>query len=269
MIHVRVLLALLLCFPALAVDRRALLISAARPVASAGGGSFSYDSQVYDGSSWIKHAGALTGISDGKQGTVSIWFRVTGGNGTTRLLFSASDANDLDPTVVLVQLNTENRVQVTLRNNAGTALLNTITASTGFTSATNWYHLFASWNLADGSHQLYIDGANDDNPQMTQVDDTLGYSTANSVAYFFGGTTGNNYVFTGKISLPWFATTYIASPSDFRNGTHPADLGTSGVVGGVTPLIYLRTPLDAHSNSGTGGDFVDGAGTITYDSDAP
>ncbi len=195
----------------------------------------------------------LSGNADGKEGTVSIWTRFDGGDGSVLIqLGSAGGTFGL-----FKQTNDTFRLQGA--NVAAVTILRIISDST-YTSASGWLHYLASWDLGNGLANIYINGAEDLEAAPTLTNDTINYTTSN----FFINTNGAGAFHNGAIAELWFDLNFldISVEANRRLFTDragfPINLGATGEkVTGTAPIIYMHTRANnAGINSGTGGDFV-------------
>ena len=213
----------------------------------------------YDGTNDYATRGAvLTGSADGKQGTVSIWHRIDGGDGAVRVLLG--DATTVGGATARIGLyfNTDNKLYVDAYNAAGVLImrLGTVTA---YTAGATWRHFIYSWDLTSvGKRHLYVTDVSDI-AAPTYTNDTIDYTTADfSVgALASGGSKAN-----GCISELFFHPTYIdlsveANRRKFITATgKPAFLGANGSLPlGVQPLLYAPDGNPV-TNRGSGGNFT-------------
>jgi len=213
---------------------------------------------TFDGTNdYLTRGGNLTGIADGKAGTISFWFR-RGATADTYMLTSAE-------TTVLrfAAMFQSSKVTVYGRNAAASDILNLRTVNT-FGISPIWHHAIASWNLATGAGYLYIDNVSDLEASPTLTDDTLdlAYSTGE---WAIGANTNGGQKMTGDLADLWFHTTYIdlsiaANRAKFidQNTLRPVPLGAKGELPtGSQPLLYLgRDYANFHTNLGSGGAFT-------------
>lgn len=215
-----------------------------------------------DGSNdWLSRTSALSGLSDGKKGTVETWFRLDGGNAATRRICAIAAASIR----FHASLNTGNAFIVQGVNSGGSTILDLRSVLTTFTAAAAWRHVVCSWDLADANKRhVYVDAAASLNA-VTYTSGDIVYSAANvGVAADQAGTNK----FTGALGRVFFHADYIdlsvaANLALFRTPDgRPADLGDDGSKPfGVAPALFMRSAGSiAGANSGGGGDFtVNGA----------
>ena len=229
---------------------------------AAAAAAFTCDAADFDGTNdWMTRGADLTGIEDSKLGTVSIWFRLDGGDSAARRLFSCN----LTSAAAGFFINREstNRLRIVGRTSAGTTILDMVTTPTYIAGAT-WYNLLASWDMAAASH-LYVNDAAPALTTNTRTDGTIDYTKGN---VGIGARVDGAEKFNGCLAEVFFHTTYIdlsveANRRKFITaGLKPVDLGADGSTPlGVQPLVYQRIAdgglaASFATNLGSGGDFT-------------
>ena len=203
---------------------------------------FLCDGADFDGTNdYLGQDAVPTGLTDGKQGTISFWFRMDAGDSATQRIFNGgttAGANRL-----IVNRQDSNVIRIQGNNAAGTTIL-LIESTTTVLAGSGWHHLAASWDLAvPGSGQLYLDGVSD-YAETTYTDDTIEYAMA-TPRYRVGAALGAGNKLNGALAEFWFNDTRVdlsASLTAFRktNGT-PEDVGADGSTPtGAAPVIYLH-----------------------------
>lgn len=230
--------------------------SAAAGSAYSGINPYAYD---YDGTNDYATRGAnLTGAADGKQGTFSFWFRVDGGAGTRRTIFSTW----MGTAFVQFELNTSNKF-VVFGDTGGATQLSLITAGTFAADGATWHHAMVSYDLATpGARHVYIDGVSD-LVQLVFNNATLDYTTGNAAVGALP--TDGSLKWNGALSEIYGhmgVSAYIdlsveANRRKFITAQgKPAFLGTNGEIPlGVQPLLYAPTGNPV-TNAGSGGNFT-------------
>lgn len=222
----------------------------------------------FDGTNdWLARGADLTGISDGKEGTFSLWFNLSSDPAGNAVLMGGPSGEGLwihyDPT--------SDVYRVTGENAAGTWILAMKTAST-YTPSDDWLHLLFAWDLAAGTGQIYVNDAEDRAGAPTLTNDTLDYTRGN---WAIGALSGGGAKIAGAFADMWFHTTYIDISKEanrrrfITEDLRPARLGALGEYPlGAQPLLYLANPFDRFEiNRGTGGNFsVTGALSDPLDS---
>jgi hypothetical protein len=226
------------------------------------------DAIAFDGAAdWLKRDSALVGGVATDRGTVSLWFRVDGGDGTLRTLLSLVDVTA--EAALEIRLTTANKIQAEWIN-AGGASNGTVTSTTTFAAGGGWHHLLLAWIFAPApTAALRIDGANETNPAIvaTGASDPLG-----SARIAAGGLGSPSGLFPGALAELWVGwaqfvdITTSAGREKFRTlAGYPEDLGRTGArPTGSSPVLYLRGgPGRFWQNLGIGGDFtVEGAPAV-------
>lgn len=235
------------------------------------------DSADFDGTDYMTTSAGLTGASDGKQGTVSMWFRLDGGDGTALFLMQGATTVGGTTSRFRVRRNvTTNLLEVVGLNAAGSTIL-TLTSATAYTAAATWRHLLASWNLATAAGHLYITDVDDLAGGATLTDDSIDYTLAD---WAIGATAGGTALFDGCIAEVYFALEYIdisvtGNRRKFISSTgKPISLGSTGnFPTGTAAIVYQHIDngeavAGFATNSGTGGDFAI-TGTLATGSTSP
>ncbi len=235
------------------------MIPGACPIA--GGSRYRAKAVTYNGSTdYLSRSSALSGLSDGTDGTLSFWMKIPSGDGTSRSLFQIWSTGVGAPKL-FADLTGGNLLTLTGRNSGGTTRLTLTTAST-LLAGTGWRHIIGSWQ--SGSGGLYIDGALDVSGGSTGA---INYAaTTLGIAARPDGTNK----FTGDLAEVFFHPSFIdlsvaANLQKFRTaGGKPAAVGSDGSGPlGVQPIVYLTGPAStAGTNKGSGGNYtINGAPT--------
>lgn len=219
----------------------------------------------FDGSTHTNRGADLTGLSDGKTGTLIFAARIDGGNGTNRFLFN-STSNKFS-----LSLATSNLWSLLGRNAANTIILQLFSA-TAYTSGVSWRKNLISWDLANNIAYWYIGNSVDLNATQTKTNDTIDY-TAGDIA--IGATQAGATKFNGCLSYLYFHPVFtdLSVQANRRKwfdvNNHPVDIGANGSLAlGVQPVIYLPNG-DPTDNKGTGGNFTVTAGALAACSSSP
>jgi len=230
-------------------------------VAQSGRGPNQYNAaaSTFDGSAdYLSRTSALSGATDGKQLSYSVWFKLdsdTGGN-IYRTTGNISGITYLGSG----NFRIENKTPV-----AADALEFQSTSAPVIVG--KWHHLTCSFDMTStGKRHVYLDGVSVTGNYNYYTNTNLDFSNTNQ--YVGQNGSGSSY-FDGEISNLWFDTTYIDLSAD--NPFYDTDTGKPKFLGSdgseptsSAPLIYL--PLrgdDAGNNLGTGGDFTVNSGPYT------
>lgn len=189
-------------------------------------------------------------IPDGKQGTVSVYVKMLGGDGTDMYIMAN---NTVTPSFQVARTSL-NRFVVIGRNAADTIILSIqSTAALSFVAGLH-YHLYASWDLAAATAELTINGVDRLDPTQTLTDDLIAYSNGTwQVGAFEGADTWD-----GIIEEPYFDDSAINDVSKFLGPQGEAiGLGSKGTrPTGSRPRILLpHGPGNFGRNEGLGGNF--------------
>jgi hypothetical protein len=227
------------------------------PLAGPGSASgYATTASDYDGTNDYATRGAdLTGIADGKAGTLSLWARMDGGDGTNMILMA--NAVGVATSCVTIQRSAANRFQLSLRNAALTSIGSINSASTNFTAGATWRNVLCSWDLAAGVARMYVTDVSEGS--VVPTNDTIDYTLGN---FSIGAGTGGGTKFNGCLSEVFFHTQFIdltlaANRRKFISGSgKPVFLGADGSLPlGVQPLLYAPNG-NPTTNLGSGGAFT-------------
>lgn len=139
---------------------------------------------TFDGTNDYLSAGATPrSMVDGKLGILSFWVKLDASKDGAINTILATDSSTVRFTVYR---GSDNKFHIEGRNSAGTRILNMQTVGT-YTSADDWIHIGAKWDLANTTGQLYINGASD-------LDTTLSTIATNSLNADGAGWTGYTIV---------------------------------------------------------------------------
>lgn len=195
----------------------------------------------------LLRGGALSGAADGRNGTMSFWFRQDTGLGTARSIVDAQSNR------VSAQINASNQVVTRFRDagNADICLQSFITMADN-----NWHHIIMTTNgtAAHTARDGFVTIA------PTPVDADIDWTLTN---FSVGSTVGATQRFPGDLADVWMDDVYIdisisANLQKFIHVSgHPADLGADGSTPtGSAPLVFFSGATNAwHTNKGTGGGY--------------
>lgn len=166
-----------------------------------------YGGYQFDGSTDYLDGNALTGIADGKKGTIVLVVRfANAASANERLMQSTGEA------IQILRGSTGN-IQVSAESSAGTVILNQELTGTPCASA-GTYVIMLSWDLAtSGSMRMYVNNATGTVTSTTFTDATIDYTVAE---YSLGAEVGGSNMFTGDMYSVWFDPT---SALDFSDAT--------------------------------------------------
>jgi uncharacterized repeat protein (TIGR02059 family) len=231
----------------------------------------------FDGSNdYLSRGGVWSGASDGKQGIVSFWFNMQGGDGAANQ-FAFITQNAGTSARFWLTRNSSNKWVLNGRNNAGATIL-TMTSNAAYSTVSNpgWMHFLAAWDLATGVGQLYVSDASDLLAGPTLTNDTIAYNTGVATV-----TIGSDAAAASKL-FAYISDLYIniATTLDISNSTNrrlfisaggkPVDLGADGSTPtGSAPIVFLANPVASwETNLGGGGGFTEN-GALTAAASSP
>ena len=249
----------------------------ARLLSSTGG--FVVDSADFDGTNdYMTRGGGLTGAADSKLFTLSLFFRLDGGDGALQLLFSSTVTLGLNVPTFAIGRTAGNVIQVSGDNAAGSLILDIDSGANTYTAGATWHHLLCSCNMASSANSfLYIDDVSVRN-DATFTDDTLDFISGDWI-------TGANAIggnkFNGCLAEVYFAPgQYLdisveANRRKFATASGaPVNIGSTGALPtGTAAIVYHHLDNDEAVanfalNRGTGGNFSV-TGTLTTGSTSP
>lgn len=215
------------------------------------GGAYGAKGVVFNGSSNYVDT-AVTGLSNGKIGLLSFWFRIDTapssgadffvGNGRFRVNITSTPGD-----VYIVGIRT-----------TGTTCLSMHSDSSKDDG--EWHHFLSAWNLSASSLcKIYVDGV-DETTILTRTNNNIDYTNTDLTIGRFHS--GGSYV-DGDMAEFYFTTEWLDITSStvrekFAKNGRPVSLGSNGSKPtGTAPLVYLKGPASNWgTNSGSGGDFT-------------
>jgi hypothetical protein len=227
----------------------------------------------FEGTAAYMSRGAdLTGIADGKQGLISFWFRIDGGDSNTFTIMQSFGA------VFRVSRAALGTFQVEA-NSAVPALILDISTVAAYTSSATWKHFLSSWDLnTAGARHIYVSDVSD-LAVSAFTNATIDYAHATPNWSIGASLTPGNF-YNGCLADFFFHTSYLdlsvtANRRKFISDKgRPIDLGPTGALPlGVQPLVYQSVrpgdPVTAFAtNRGTGGNFAI-SGSLMFGSTSP
>lgn len=221
----------------------------------------------YNGTTnWATHGQDLDGNADSKVLTLSIWFRIDGGDGTDRYIASTTS------NYYYFRFLTTNQFEFQVANLSGIRTIRANT-TTAFTSGPAWHNIICSVDVATSRIQFAVDGIPETPVVTTAPTDVLLKWT--SVNQRFGALGAGNLPFNGCIAEYYFNTAEsldIEAPNALQLFISPAGspmyLGPDGAFPtGSQPIVYFSA-ADPEANLGYGGNYINNA-ALTNCSDAP
>lgn len=230
----------------------------------AGEGFLSGNGINFDGTNdYLLRGAGLTGASDGKQGTVSVWLK-TAAAGATEIIGATGNA-------LRVYMTGTERFEITAENSVGLNILQIQT--TVRVDDDTWHHLIATWDLSTvGKRHMYLDDVFN-LAEANFVDDTIDYTVAD---WSIGARVGGAGKWNGCLADLWFSASFFdisveANRRKFITAAGgPVDLGPDGTGSGLAqPLIFQAGGASIwKTNKGTGGGFTEN-GVLTNCATSP
>lgn len=212
----------------------------------------------FDGTTtYLLRGGPLTGIADGTTGSFSVWIQINGGDSSGIVILNIQDLNGSGIQGLHIDRRINNTFQISAHNSAGTLVLE-MDSNSQYKTSPIWINILASWNLATGATNLYINGVNDNNT-VTVINSAIDYTKTDTSV---GANTDGAAKFNGGVSELWFDTSYIdfsqlSNRNKFLLNNVPVNLGVDGSTPtGSKPLLYLNNSAASfQNNNGSGGNF--------------
>lgn len=244
---------------------------------------YSVEAADFDGTNDYGTRGALTSVSDHKDGTMSFWIykdsstfmnifygaeNFGGGDGDYNNLKCISDANNM------------------VRIGATDGLSDDIFALQSTNSALStgsWHHVLFQWSRTTGTYNVYVDDSNVKSFGNQNVNEAVHYAQMDFVRVGAPALSTTSKLNGGLAELWLCANQALDITSQavrrlFRTEAgRPQWLGDYGEIplGGVKPAVYLslrrgqgRGAPTFYTNRGFGGSFTE-VGALTYRSDSP
>lgn len=237
------------------------------------GGTYQANAVNFDGTNdYLTRGSDLTGSADGKEITLSFWYKPTA-LGATRAVLTNTDNR------VYFAVNSSGAFVFSAYNSSNDVILSAGTNTDPITAG-NWHHIIVSVDLSNSSNRhVYVDDLPITTNYGVYIDDDMNFTESDWSfgAPDGGGGSGSGGIrIYGDVSDVWFDDTYIdisveASRRKFISPSgRPVNLGDNGSTPtGSSPLITLKNPTDTwHTNVGTGGGFTEN-GTLTTATSSP
>lgn len=221
------------------------------------GAGFQAKAVTLDGSTNYLSRSDFTGNANGKSGIFSCWLNFNGGNGVNQKIWYSQNG------YVEIKKDTDNKIYILAYHPSSGIAVQLISTST-FTDATGWIHVLASWDLANTTAHLYINGV-DDAGTVTANNLDIDYTQTNHVVGAFTG--GSSNFLNADIAELYFNFSEYLDISDSANrqkfisaNGKPVDFGDDGSEPtGSQPIVYLTARDGAAffgDNYGDGGNFT-------------
>jgi hypothetical protein len=239
-----------------------------RTIAAAGGGGFTANTAVFDGTSdYMEKITPMTGVTDAKTVTVSFWIKFDSGDGQQRYIYTMGSGSSDKFRVIRT---TGNKIGLTGIAPAGTTVL-TATSGTSVTVASGWTHVYIAIDLANSANRhIYFNGSEDGSVTWTTYTDSLMDLDPGTDAFYVGSDLGTGNKLSAALAELWFNDSYFNDTTKFISGGDPISLGANGQTPtGSAPALYLSLNGSGNSwatdSSGNGNNFTVGGtlGTTT------
>ena len=238
------------------------------------GGPYLTNAVKFNGiDNYLSSTSNLTSISNTKTGTLSFWMKINSAQQTT-IMSIQGQSGTFSPYFRVNYNSPGNVFKIKGWNSSNTEILDLETTAGTYAPSSTWYNILASWNLATGATNLYVNNVSDSSA-ITAANDTIAYADAGN-GCFVGAAVQGGVDFTIGSNL--FATYPTATftvagvtPSGY-NGSYTANENSSTTVGaqiGSDPGSYTSggtlTTSDFDSNTIDSASYSDGVVTFTTD----
>ena len=233
-----------------------LLLGAVGKAASGGAAPYVADAVDFDGSNdYLTRGADLTGIVDGKQGIISMWVRIDGGDGVVHRLFNSSS------NFVKFSKSSSGKPEAKHLNSGSTTILQ-IKSDGAVNQSATWRHLLFAWDLSVPVGHVFIDDVEDESAGSTETDDTINYAGPGD--YAVAAQPNGSAKLNGCMADFYFNSAEFLDISIESNrrkfidaSGKPVDLGSDGSTPtGTQPILFLNgDSTDFETNQGSGGNF--------------
>jgi len=219
----------------------------------------------FDGiNDFLQRGANLTGLVDGRNFTVSFWFKHTGKDNDVVAMFFHGNANRFR----VSRLSKKWHFQC--QNSAGTDLweAQTVNLYDSDTNNPGWHHFIISMELdATPIGQMYVDDVVDQSDVVAPVDGIINFPFTE---WGVGAVGNGGSKIDAEIAELWFDAafldlTVVANRRKFITASgKPVIMGSDGSVPtGAVPLVYLSGPtVSWHTNKGDGGGFTENGALV-------
>jgi len=197
--------------------------------------------------------------SNSKVGTISVWFKLNGSDGVNFSIYITTGLR-----FRLVR-NASNLLQILGKNAALTNILR-MRATGTYTADSTWKHLIASWDLANTTGWMYIDGVDVLDAAQPPI------FTNDTVVLNDVGLNLPQAALNGELTEFWFDSVWTpntaANREKFRSAIgEPVSLGADGSTpfGSSPSEYYTGGDPEFFTNSGTGNDLTRQGSPSTVD----
>lgn len=208
-------------------------------------GAYAWDLDGVNDYSYISNP-----FTDSKLLTIAGFCYPEGGDGTEmRILMTAGFR------MKLIRRD-DHRLEMQCTNSTPTVIARMGTNG-GYNVAGGPFHFHAAVDLGAGDGEFWMNGADDEDTFFrTITDDTMDLNDSQDLGY--GALPDGSNPVNGRLAEVWVSdSAYLPGSTHngyFYNSGRPGSMPASGIVDGVTPLIYI--PYDPRVNKGSGGNFT-------------
>lgn len=234
------------------------------------------------GSPTLKRGAGLTGVQDGKRGTVSFWIDPYTFTIARRIIVGTTVLNNWASSNVRFRVTSSvsvPHIAIEGFNAAGTEILRLACSISTGAGSQPWQHIAASWDLERGRGHLLVDGV-DRLSGSILTNDTIDYTLADwgIMKATDGGSNGDAALAEVYLNtFDYLDLSILSNVLRLRSmNNKPVTLGGNGsLVTGRIPPIYLHLDnaeavANFHANDGNGGAFTQsGGGTYATHSTSP
>lgn len=221
---------------------------------------FEYFATTFNGSSqWATVT--PTGVADGQKGTISLWLKINGADGTANTILTTAD----NSRIRITRGAGANTLELRCYDSSAVAVLAWESQAT-ITSASGWVHLLASWDLSANTAHVYTNGVSADGGIWAKVNGgTADYTDG---VWWLPQDTFNGCLSEVFIDIANYVDiTDAGVRSRFASAGKPVDVSTSNGgswATGAQPLIYLHGDYTTFgNNSGSGGNLTVTGGPLS------
>lgn len=199
------------------------------------------DAADFDGTNDFMDAASLSGLVDGKSGIVSFWARFDA-SGAQQVVFNTVGGPGSG--LQIIRLSPFGAMKIAGTNSGGTPRL-ALPTSSSFSPGAAWINFLASWDLAAGVGNFYVNDVSDIGV-TTLTNDTLDYAQPSGMRV--GANPAGSEKFNGCLAELYFAAnqyldfSLVANRRKFISASgKPVHLGVTGALPtGVAPTFYLH-----------------------------
>lgn len=130
---------------------------------------------AFEGSTWLVHPGPLRKVSNAKTGSISCWVKFTDQDAANQIILDHFETGG--STRFRFYRASSNYIYILGQPPGGGSTSLSLKSATAYTSSSGYIHIAASWDLANGLGNFYVNG-DDDLDTSTLTDTLLDYTSA-------------------------------------------------------------------------------------------